>query len=305
MAEAEEMYMRALRGKEKAWGAEHTSTLITVNNLGNLYVDQGKMAEAEEMYMRALRGYEKAWGAEHTSTLDTVNNLGILYKSQGKMAEAEEMCMRALCGYEKARGPDHADTLRTATNLLSLYKTEAFIHFTHVNARKLRLPQAFTPYASNGARFTLEKLSRLFACCERLLQHKMGIVGRILMWIDDREHAITAFQFYRSSQDGPGCDACGKNLGPGDRHLVCKCCPDVDLCEPCFQNSTSSIDQDDGAFSACATHDFLDVPRTLGTLRGELLINDFTARQWISQLLETTHTLEAREFHSKGGVKSV
>ena len=31
-------------------GPEHTSTLDTVNNLGNLYKNQGKMAEAEEMY---------------------------------------------------------------------------------------------------------------------------------------------------------------------------------------------------------------------------------------------------------------
>jgi tetratricopeptide (TPR) repeat protein len=59
MAEAEAMYVRALRGKEKVWGAEHTSTLDTVNNLGLLYADQGKMAEAEAMYVRALRGYEK------------------------------------------------------------------------------------------------------------------------------------------------------------------------------------------------------------------------------------------------------
>ncbi|SLM37735.1 beta transducin-like protein het-e4s, partial [Lasallia pustulata] len=83
------MYRRALEGKEKAWGSEHTSTLETVNNLGILYKKQGKMAEAEAMYRRALEGYEKAWGPEHTSTLDTVNNLGILYKDQGKMAEAE------------------------------------------------------------------------------------------------------------------------------------------------------------------------------------------------------------------------
>ena len=52
--------MRALKGKKKAWGTEHTSTLNTVNNLGNLYKDQGKMAEAEAIYMRALKGYEKA-----------------------------------------------------------------------------------------------------------------------------------------------------------------------------------------------------------------------------------------------------
>ena len=33
LAEAEKMYQRALEGKEKAWGADHTSTFDTVNNL--------------------------------------------------------------------------------------------------------------------------------------------------------------------------------------------------------------------------------------------------------------------------------
>ncbi len=53
MKEAEDMYLRALTGKEKTWGPEHTSTLITVNNLGNLYWNQGKMKEAEDMFQRA------------------------------------------------------------------------------------------------------------------------------------------------------------------------------------------------------------------------------------------------------------
>ncbi|KAL8809435.1 MAG: hypothetical protein Q9223_007928, partial [Gallowayella weberi] len=113
LKEAEAMYMRALKGYEKAWGAEHTSTLDTVNNLGNLYKNQDKMAEAEEMLLRALKGTEKAWGAEHTSTLATVNNLGLLYSDQGKMAEAEEMYIRALKGYEKAWGAEHTSTLAT------------------------------------------------------------------------------------------------------------------------------------------------------------------------------------------------
>lgn len=58
MAEAEEMYQRALNGYEKAWGREHTSTLRTVYNLGNLYKNQGKMAEAEKMYQRANIGWK-------------------------------------------------------------------------------------------------------------------------------------------------------------------------------------------------------------------------------------------------------
>ncbi|KAK8074024.1 hypothetical protein PG994_004923 [Apiospora phragmitis] len=60
MDEAETIYQRALQGYEKAWGADHTSTLSTVNNLGNLYSAQGRIDEAETMYQRALQGYEKA-----------------------------------------------------------------------------------------------------------------------------------------------------------------------------------------------------------------------------------------------------
>ncbi|KAL5318058.1 hypothetical protein ACEPPN_015162 [Leptodophora sp. 'Broadleaf-Isolate-01'] len=121
---AEQMYQRALQGKEKAWGPEHMSTLSTVNNLGILYADQGKLDEAEQMYQRALQGYEKAWGPEHTSTLSTVNNLAALYADQGKLDEAERMYQRALQGYEKAWGPDHTSTLSTVNNLGLLYRTQ-------------------------------------------------------------------------------------------------------------------------------------------------------------------------------------
>ena len=51
MKEAEDMYLRALTGHEKAWGLEHTSTLDTVNNLGALYENQNRMKEVEDMYL--------------------------------------------------------------------------------------------------------------------------------------------------------------------------------------------------------------------------------------------------------------
>ncbi len=123
LTEVEKVYQRALEGREKAWGAEHTSTLDTVNNLGALYKNQGKLAEAEKMYQRALQGKEKAWGAEHTSTLDTVNNLGLLYADQGKLAEAEKMYQRALKGYEKTWGFEDKTIpiLNTINNLGLLY----------------------------------------------------------------------------------------------------------------------------------------------------------------------------------------
>jgi tetratricopeptide (TPR) repeat protein len=76
---AMQMYHLALDGNEKMWGSEHTSTLDTVNNLGNLYADLGRFKEAEQMYQRALDGSEKVWGREHALTLITFNNLSLLY----------------------------------------------------------------------------------------------------------------------------------------------------------------------------------------------------------------------------------
>jgi hypothetical protein len=75
------MYLRALQGNEKALGAEHTLTLIMVNNLGVLYENQGKMAEAEAMFLRALRGYENAVGADHPRTRVIARNLNALQTS--------------------------------------------------------------------------------------------------------------------------------------------------------------------------------------------------------------------------------
>jgi hypothetical protein len=67
MAEAEVMFLRALRGYEKAWGPEHTSTLGTLNNFRNLRCEQGKLLEVEEMCRRALTGLEKVHGSVHMS----------------------------------------------------------------------------------------------------------------------------------------------------------------------------------------------------------------------------------------------
>jgi tetratricopeptide (TPR) repeat protein len=139
LAKAEQMYQRALKGKEKAWGSEHTSTLDTVNNLGTLYKGQGKLIEAEHMYQRALEGKKKALGSEHPSTLDTVNNLGLLYANQGKLTEAEHMYQQALQGYEKSLGPEYLSTLNTVNNLGLLYTDQGnLVEAEHMYQRALK-----------------------------------------------------------------------------------------------------------------------------------------------------------------------
>jgi tetratricopeptide (TPR) repeat protein len=121
LKDAEEMYMQALEGRERALGADHPSTLNTVSELGIIYSDQGKLHGAEKMYNRALEGRKKTLGADHTSTLNTFNSLGSLYTNQGKLDRAEKMYNRALEGYEKALGAEHTLTLNTVNNLGRLY----------------------------------------------------------------------------------------------------------------------------------------------------------------------------------------
>ena len=55
-------------------------TLITVNNIGELYRKQGKLTEAEAMSLRAFEGQEKMLGLDHIATLETINNLGLVYQ---------------------------------------------------------------------------------------------------------------------------------------------------------------------------------------------------------------------------------
>ncbi|EFR04926.1 kinesin light chain [Nannizzia gypsea CBS 118893] len=110
LVKAEDIYQRALQGYQKALGADYISILNMVNNLGNLYQKQGKLAKAEDMYQRALKGKEKV--------------LGNLYQKQGRLAKAEDMYQRALQGKEKVLGADHISTLNTVNHLGNLYQKQ-------------------------------------------------------------------------------------------------------------------------------------------------------------------------------------
>ncbi|OCK73609.1 hypothetical protein K432DRAFT_312428, partial [Lepidopterella palustris CBS 459.81] len=80
----------------------------TVNNLGNLYADLGRLDEAEKMYQRALTGYEKALGQKavkkNIPALNTAKNLANLFWQTGRAKEAEELYGKALFGVESVFG---------------------------------------------------------------------------------------------------------------------------------------------------------------------------------------------------------
>jgi tetratricopeptide (TPR) repeat protein len=82
-AEALPMYERSLAIWEKALGAEHPDTALSLNNLAGLYRAQGEYGKAEPLYERSLAILEKTLGGEHPTTRTVANNLAGL---RGKLS---------------------------------------------------------------------------------------------------------------------------------------------------------------------------------------------------------------------------
>ncbi len=80
-----------------------------LNNLAELYQEQGQYAKAEPLYQRSLKIWEKALGPDHPHVAVSLNNLATLYYNQEQYAKAEPLYQRALKIWEKALGPDHPD----------------------------------------------------------------------------------------------------------------------------------------------------------------------------------------------------
>ena len=317
MAEAEAMYLRALLGYEKAWGVEHTSTLNTVNNLGIVYKNQGKMAEAETMYLRALQGKEKAWGAEHTSTLDTVNNLGNLYADQGKMAEAEAMYLRALRGFEKTRGAEHPSTLNTINNLGNVYKNQGKVaEAEEMYLRALRGCEKAWGTEHQSVSRTVNNLRLLFfeqiwkqtfqseeiVCDKFQILDKIfnlaytwgsispgmfGTLGRIFLWASDEPNAQIAFQQEIEVRKGVSvyanieCDGCHRPLTCATQRLVCKRCRDVDICDECYRKHQMGLE-----ISTCSNHVFWAISSDIASNSSQEDAGESTKLLWLRTLMK-------------------
>jgi tetratricopeptide (TPR) repeat protein len=110
--------------REKALGPEHPDVATSLNNLAELYRDQGQYGAAEPLYKRSLAILEKALGPQHIYVGYSLGNLAGLYKDQGQYGAAEPLYKRALAILEKALGPEHPDVALSLHNLALLYNNQ-------------------------------------------------------------------------------------------------------------------------------------------------------------------------------------
>ncbi len=107
----------ALTIRRHLLSANHPDILSSINSMGLLLQDQGKLVEAERYLREALEGRRRVLGDQHRDTLASLDAVGNLLFVQGELAEAETYFRTALDGRRRLQGSDHPDTLTTLNDL--------------------------------------------------------------------------------------------------------------------------------------------------------------------------------------------
>lgn len=112
---------QALFEKTKAqYGDWHIATAISAFNLGNSYLELGKLTEAQLFLERAVDAHERLLGDDLT-TIIILNQLATIHLNRIQDAKALPFQQRALAIHEKLLGPEHLDTATSLNNLAVTY----------------------------------------------------------------------------------------------------------------------------------------------------------------------------------------
>ncbi len=123
-AEAEPLYLQALKLVRSLSGEQHPDVATSLNNLAALYDSQGRYEEAEPLYLQALALRRSLLGESHPDVATSLNNLAALYSAQGRYEEAEPLYLQALPLRRSLLGESHPDVATSLNNLAALYSAQ-------------------------------------------------------------------------------------------------------------------------------------------------------------------------------------
>jgi serine/threonine protein kinase len=104
-SQAEALFSRALEAGRRVLSPEHSVTLMSINGLAVVYIDEGKYGLAETYAAQALAGRKYNLGPDHPDTMASANDLALAYQLQGKFTESEPLA-RETEKMEQAKQPD-------------------------------------------------------------------------------------------------------------------------------------------------------------------------------------------------------
>jgi hypothetical protein len=75
--------MQVTETRKRVYGLQHLGTLISMDNLASIYMEQGRLKEAEMMFTQVMETSSRLLGQQHPETLTCMGNLALIYKDQG------------------------------------------------------------------------------------------------------------------------------------------------------------------------------------------------------------------------------
>jgi len=112
--EAEPLLRRALTLQDP----RHPEAAVTMNNLANMLLAQGKLVEAERLQRSALSILETVFGREHARVAVSCSNLADVLRAKGDAAGAKLYYRRALAIDEKVQPSEVQSDLRNLAEYL-------------------------------------------------------------------------------------------------------------------------------------------------------------------------------------------
>ena len=144
-AQAEALYSQTLEIQRRVLGPEHPDTLMSMNNLADVYYDRGQVRAGRGALQPDPGDQRRVLGPEHPDTLISMNNLADVYDVQGKYAQAEALFSQTLEIQRRVLGPEHPDTLDTLSDFASMYQRQG----------KYALAETYAAQALAGRRHAL------------------------------------------------------------------------------------------------------------------------------------------------------
>ena len=93
---------------------------MTLNNLANVLLAEGRVAQAEPLARRGLSILENALGPDHPRVAVSASNLADILRARKDYLSARRLYERALTIDERAFGPKHREVAADIENLAGL-----------------------------------------------------------------------------------------------------------------------------------------------------------------------------------------
>lgn len=114
---SESLLTRAVDTRRRVLGVDHPETLMSMDNLAWVLLEEGHPAESEKLQREALQMRRRVLGSRDKHTLASMVNLASALNAQGRFGDAETLQREALDVLRQTRGLEDKETLTTMNNL--------------------------------------------------------------------------------------------------------------------------------------------------------------------------------------------